>query len=339
MHQISNPTSHISLNFGAYLADVERTLAQRTVNGIPNYAFSLDNQLRQKIARVGIVRELARTMTALAVPEAREQYLMYGVAVGPRQYPEVHAMGEECARRLGIGIPQIFIYHDHEVNAFTIATDDAEPIVVLTSGLVESLDLAELKFVIGHECGHIHNLHSIYNLAAEMIANPVMQSLFNQVAKAGMAVQLIQTVSHLQLIASAMQGALRLFFLHWSRCAEITCDRAGLICVGDLPTAQLALAKLVVGHAHKLQGFNIDEFVAQLQRSTSPMRLMELFADHPLIPRRIEALRLYATCATLFDWRPEMRGDAPALSHEEADQRCEQLINVFAKGKAAALKR
>jgi Zn-dependent protease with chaperone function len=327
---LQNPTHQVDLDFASYVIERERAFAERSANGVPDYAFSLDEQLRRKIAMVRPVRDLAHAMTAIWAPETRQQYLLAGVAVGPRQYPEIHAIGETCARRLGIGVPQIFIYHAGEANGFTIATDDREPVIVLTSELVSILEPLELQFVIGHECGHIHNLHGVYNVAAEMIANPLMHTLLQQVAKAGMALKLIQTAGHLQLLANAVQGGLRLFFLHWSRCAEITCDRAGLICCGDLRAAQLALVKLITGDASRLQGFNIDEYVGQLRRSGGPAHFSELFADHPLIPRRVEALSWFATCETLYGWRPELRSTGETLSKAEVDRRCEQIVNVFA---------
>lgn len=227
-------------------------------------------------------------------------------------------------------MPQIFIAHSPEPGGFTIATDDHEPVIVLTSALVGALSAGELLFVIGHECGHIHNLHGVYNVAAEMIANPLMTTLLQQVVRAGVALKLIRTIEHVHILAGVVQGGLRLFFMHWSRCAEITCDRAGLICCGDLRTAQMALVRLIIGDAAHLKGFDIDAYIDQLNQSSSPARFAELLASHPLIPRRVEALRWFAQCETFYGWRPELRVSAEALSKAEVDQRCERIVNVFA---------
>ncbi len=330
MIEAQNPTRQIDLDFADYIIERERNFAARSINGVPDYSFSLDEQLRRKIALVRPVRDLAHAMTSIWTPDVRQQYLRIGVAVGPRQYPEIHALGEACARRLGIGVPQMFITHSPETGGFTIATDDREPVIVLTSALVGALSTEELLFVIGHECGHIHNLHGVYNVAAEMIANPLMITLLQQVAKAGTALKLIRTIEHLHLLAGVVQGGLRLFFMHWSRCAEITCDRAGLICCGDLQTAQMALIRLIIGDAARLQGFDIDAYIDQLNQNSSPARFAELFATHPLIPRRVEALRWFAQCETFYGWHPELRSSARALSKAEVDQRCERIVNVFA---------
>lgn len=245
-------------------------------------------------------------------------------------------MGEDCARLLGIGVPQIFIYHDPHYRAFTIATDDIEPIIVITSSLVDVLKEDELRFVIGHECGHIHNLHGVYNTAAELIANPILHTMFEQLRSAGVALRLIQTMGQVQLLFNALQGALHMFFQHWSRCAEITSDRAGLICCGDLSAAQHALARIVIGDV-KYDGFNIDEFVQQLNKTSRALRAYdELASTHPLIPRRIAALRHFNECETLFGWRPEMRRAEAVRSQKDVDAACAEIVNVFSQGAVRA---
>lgn len=330
-----NPTEAVELNFARYLSDQEQVQAARSENGIPNYAFALDAQLRQKIARIRLVRDLAQAITSLSAPLRKQRNLLSGVAVQPDQYPEVYKMGEECARILGIGIPQIFIIQSHEINALAYATDDVEPVIVINTAMIEVMEPNELKFVIGHECGHIHNLHSVYNVAADMITNPASQEFIRHIVRAGVAARLITSMAQLTTVTRLIHGVvaegMRLFFLNWSRCAEISCDRAGLICCGNLRDAQHALAKLKVGGIDKLKGFNVDAYLRQISATTSYERLNELNTTHPLIPRRIEALRIFSTCETLYDWRPEMRGTAATISRIEVDNRCEQLINVFTK--------
>lgn len=329
-----NPTDAIELNFNRYLAEQEENFAQRSTNSIPSYAFALDAQLRQKIAKVRPVRDLARAMTAMWAPLYKQQNLFNGVAVGPNQYPSIHRMGEECARRLGIAPPQIFIVHSMVMNAFAIATDDVEPVIVLHSRLVEVMEPNELKFIIGHECGHIHNLHSVYNLAGEMVANTATQVLIDQMAKAGIAARLISTSSYgmvVQLLTGVVSEGLRLYLQNWSRCAEITCDRAGLICCGDLRDAQYALAKIKIGGLEKLEGFSIEAYVRQLGSVNMIERLNEINSSHPLLPRRIQALDIFSNSESLREWRPDMQLDGTPISHADADNRCSQLISVFTK--------
>ena len=330
----SNPSDAVDLNFSRYLAEQQENFAAKSTNGIPNYAFSLDAQLRQKIAKVRPVRDLAHALTAMAAPLYKQHYLFNGVAVGPSQYPSVHRMGEVCARQLGIAPPQILIFHSDQMNAFAVATDDVEPVIVLNSRLVEVMEPNELKFIIGHECGHIHNLHSVYNLAGELIANTATRAALTQTVKAGIAAKLITAANFTivtQLLTGVVSEGLRLYFQNWSRCAEITCDRAGLICCGDLHDAQYALAKLMIGGIDKLGEFNLDAYVRQLGAVNLGNRINELQSTHPLVPRRIQALDIFAKSEGLRDWRPDMQQEDALISRADADNRCSQLVNVFTK--------
>jgi hypothetical protein len=66
-----NPTRQIDLDFAGYIAERERDFAARSVNGVPDYSFSLDEQLRRKIALVRPVRDLAHAMTSIWAPDVR----------------------------------------------------------------------------------------------------------------------------------------------------------------------------------------------------------------------------------------------------------------------------
>ena len=313
----TNPTETIDLEFGTYLQARDRELSARLDNGIPNYAFSLDRELRQQLMTIGPVREVAKLLVSQLVPLYKQIQQMEGVAVGPQQYPEIYAMGEDCARRLGIGIPQIFVYYSPLISAYTVATDDVAPIIILSSALVEAFEPQELKFVIGHECGHIHNLHGVYNTMVELLTNSLTATLFASIPALGS-------------LKFVIQEGILLFFKRWSRCAEVTCDRAGLICCGDVTTAQMALAKLATGGVSRLQGINLQEYLKQIRNvQSTPIRLLELTRTHPLTHKRIEAIRLFADCKVLYSWRPEMPSPTSTCEISETDRACKRFINVL----------
>jgi Zn-dependent protease with chaperone function len=319
-----NPTDQVDLDFTAYVSTREQELGRHLVNGMPDYGFSLDHELRRRMAAIGPMRALAQAYTASAALLQKQLYQIKGVAIGPRQYPDIYALAEECAQRLGIGIPQLFVYPDVDGNAFTITTTDVAPIIVLSTTLVEALEPNELLFVIGHECGHIHNLHGVYQTAFEFISNPLAQGILKLVQAAGVSFRV------LDLAAGAVQLGLRLFFDKWERCAEVTGDRAGLICCGDERVAVQALAKLTTRGGERLRDINIDEYVQQLNAiQPSSLRLQELVMDHPLVPRRIAALRHFAACEVLQTWRPERAGGT-GISKVDTDRRCAEVLGILA---------
>ena len=121
------------------------------------------------------------------------------------------------------------------------------------------------------------------------------------------------------------------FLKQWSRCGEITCDRAGLICCGDPVAAETALVRLIVGYGKNFKEINVDEYLTQLDDLRSrPARLLEFFSTHPLIAKRVEALRVFRQCDLLSDWLPELRiKGKPELTKKEVDDQCNTIISII----------
>ena len=317
-----DPTASVNLDFAAYIRQQQNSLDRHIKKGIPDYAFSLDAVIRSKLAAISLLRKIGQAVNFATVPYQRQLHLMNGVAVGPQQFPEIHRMGEDCARTLGIGIPQIFIISNPQPNGWTYCTSDVDQIIILTSGLVQACDAKELKFIVGHECGHIHNQHVVYNTIWELIANPLAQGVLLAVVK---AVPGMGTI--FPLLQMAAQASLWYVFNRWHRCAEFTSDRAGLICCGNAAAALSAHGKLGTGGAHLLEGFNAEEYSKQISKiNESPLRFLEIFQSHPLGGKRVEALRLFSECEVLYDWRPEMRREITMRGKVDIDAECENLV-------------
>jgi Zn-dependent protease with chaperone function len=126
-----------------------------------------------------------------------------------------------------------------------------------------------------------------------------------------------------------LQSGLNALLARWSRFAEVTADRAGLICCGDRDAAEHLLSRLALGGTSGLlSDLNIDQLVAQLDHiDRMPGRFLEIGASHPSAPRRIAALRHFANSEVLASWRPEL-GVAAPIGKVELDRRCEQVTNV-----------
>lgn len=314
-----DPTQRVPVDLPSWISRRQRKQGAHLIRGVPDYAFSLDLRIRRQLESLGPLRMLAQSINAGTVPIQRALHETSGVAVGPNQLPKIHAMGVACADRLGIGVPQIFIVQNPVPNAFTFATNDVDQLVVLTSGLVDAMDPGELQFVIGHECGHIHNRHVVYNTLWELLTNVVAQQILRKtmsfLGPFGTLASVVFTVST------------RMVFGRWHRCAEITCDRAGLICTPDPLAAQRVNAKLHMGGVGKLEGFNAEEYQKQVRTySQSWLRLKELFETHPPGPRRAEAIRLYQDTDVFATWRPELRNERPQVTQASVDTEVEKLF-------------
>jgi Zn-dependent protease with chaperone function len=203
----------------------------------------------------------------------RSNLLGNAVKVSDRQFPRLHRLTKRCAETLHISMPQVYIVSNPSLNAATYGTNE-ESFIVIHSALVDHYSDEELLTVIGHECGHIHNSHVVY-----------LTTLYYLTHFAGVFVQW------------AVQPAL-IALRAWSRRAEITCDRAGMLCSKSDVVSQRALTKLALGSRKLYEEFNIDVFLEQYEEGKDGMgRYMEVFATHPWLPKRVLAMRVFAESA------------------------------------------
>lgn len=230
----------------AYEHPVDRG-ALATLRAIPGFA-----QVLKAIS--GFYNERSERLMALAS----------AIRVGPTQYPELDRLRNECAEALDISpVPNLFVERDPNVGAKTIGMD--EPFIVLTTGAVELMDTEALRFVIGHEMGHVLSGHAVYRTMLIRLINLQMSLSWTPVSALGMR---------------AIVAALK----EWFRKAELSCDRAGLLCSQD-PSVAL--------RAHILSAGGIDpskiDIPAFLQQATE-YESVEDIRDSFLKLRNVEGM-------------------------------------------------
>jgi Zn-dependent protease with chaperone function len=168
------------------------------------------------------------------------------VRVTSRMLPRLHRyLGWGC-RILDIDEPELYVTLNPMPNAYTYG--HKSPFIVLTSGLIDLLGDEELSFVIGHELGHIKAGHVLYTVLANNIANIV--------AAIGQA-----TFGIGSLLGQGLVVALH----DWYRKAELTADRAGLLCVQDLQPCLRVFMKLAGGAGRLWPEMDEREFVRQIR--------------------------------------------------------------------------
>lgn len=328
----TSPVDTINCSFSQYL-DRRKDVAADHLNGtVPDYCFNLDLEYRKILDSIpglyAFAKKIVGTYTSIRLREVN----MSGLAVGPNQFSDVYQIGCDCARILGIGVPNIYIVSDTSLNAFTYATDDSEPVIVIYSGLYERLTPGELKTVIGHECGHIHNNHGVY----QQISNILYAGGMNAGIATGRMTQRL-----LSILSYSGQAALAT----WSRAAEVSCDRAGIICSDNLKDSLTSEAKFLYGAAFGAQDVNLADLETQLEMQLKSLaKYTEAIGyinsagkiahyDHPTTLRRIAANKEFQECELLYRWRPDLLEPGKKLrSLEETNARCQKLIAVFEKG-------
>ncbi len=168
------------------------------------------------------------------------------VRVTPKMFPRLHRGLSWASRILDIPEPELYVTVNPVPNAFTYG--HTRPFVTLTSGLVDMLDEEELFFVIGHEVGHIKAGHVLYGTMARNIA------------------AVVELIGQATLGIGALLGqGLVYALLEWYRSAELTADRAGLLCVQDLDPGLRTFMKLAGGATRMYDEMDKDEFLRQIR--------------------------------------------------------------------------
>jgi Zn-dependent protease with chaperone function len=265
------------------------------------YAYASDRATRATFEKLKPVELAVAAAVRSYKSFGKNQFLGAAVKVSDRQFPRVHELTRHCADTLGIVTPTVYIVNQQSLNAMTYGTND-DSFILVHSALVDHMNDAELLDVIGHECGHIHNNHVVYLTTLHFLQQ--MTTLFTQ-----------------WLVYPATL-ALRA----WSRRAEITCDRAGLLCCKSVETSTRSLAKLALGSQKLYEQLNLDAFVEQFEEGKDgPGRYMEAFSSHPWLPKRILALRAFGESAL---YRTHAGLGEGGLSMEDVDEKVHGIIKV-----------
>jgi len=193
----------------AYEHPVDRG-ALATLRAVPGFA-----QVIRAIS--GFYNERGERLMALAS----------SIRVGPQQYPELDRLRHECAETLDLpAVPNLFVYQDPNLQASALGMD--EPFIRVSTALVERMSLESLRFVIGHEMGHVLSGHAVYRTIMIRLINLQLSMSWTPVSALG-----------IKAILAALS--------EWYRKAELSCDRAGLLCSQDPAAALHAQIQLAGG--------------------------------------------------------------------------------------------
>ena len=212
----------------------------------------------------------------------------------------------DVKKQLGYEEPvDFYITGDASVNAFSVAAEGegAPHIVNINSALVELMTDDELRFVIGHELGHLMNRNTALLRLIHFVFPPD---------------------SNMPL---ALQHKIRL----WQQLSELVADRYGYMAVGSLPVCVSAFFKMASGLDLAKMNVSIDALVAE------NIKHLDYFikdkglshANHPVNPIRVQALNLYANSAdepTLNQGMEELIGILMKVGNEEIDHYMMQFI-------------
>jgi Zn-dependent protease with chaperone function len=261
------------LDFDEFVGRKKGERAGGAEAGGHDYAYVSDRQTRAAFNRMKPVELAVASTVRMFKSVWRNELLGNAVKVSDRQFPRIEALVRQCSETLQIATPTVYIVNHPALNAATYGTNE-DSFIMVHSALVDHYSDEELLTVLGHECGHIHNSHVVYLTALHYLTH--MAGIF---------------------VKWAVQPAL-ITLRAWSRRAEITCDRAGMLCAKSDVVAQRSITKLALGSRKLYEEFNLEAFLEQYDEGKDGMgKYMEVFATHPWLPKRVLAMRVFAESA------------------------------------------
>ncbi len=182
---------------------------------------------------------------------------------------------DHCRTVLDFKAPlEIFVVQDSMFNAAVMPMIDDRVIIYLTSSLLEKFSDDEIAFVLGHEMGH---------------------AMFGHI---NIPVNMLMSYGHI------LSGRDLIKLKSWQRSAELSADRAGLLCSQDYNAACSAFFKLSSGITSDQFKFNVEDYMGQYAdlefylKNTSSQNVNEVYSSHPLNPIRLKALSLFKKSET-----------------------------------------
>ncbi|RPJ78285.1 MAG: hypothetical protein EHM13_14850, partial [Acidobacteria bacterium] len=135
----------------------------------------------------------------------REKLIKHGVRLSERLSPRIYRLFGETCERFGVeSQAEVFCIPSDEINAFAtidIREQSTYSLIGVTSAALERLEDGELRFILGHELGHI--LYGNNRLDGLLSENPDNADI------------------------TVLPPLGESFFLRWRKKAEISADRAG----------------------------------------------------------------------------------------------------------------
>jgi Zn-dependent protease with chaperone function len=246
-------------------------------------------------------------------------FLGSAVRADERQFARVHRLLGEVGRTLDApALPELYVSADPQLRALTIGM--SKPFIVLSSALVEILDEEELRFVVAHELGHALSGHAVYQTLLQRMIQ--LSGVFVGIPVGGLGFRAIMAALH-----------------EWSRKAELSADRAGLLATQDPATAFRVHMKLASGgHLEDLdatsffaQGAEYDE--ADFRDSVLKLLLVEN-RSHPFLVVRAAELRRWVDSG---DYTRVLSGDYPRRQ-DDADAKVSDAAAAAARSYSEAFR-
>src|SRR5262244_4138701 len=230
-----------------------------------------------------------------------------GREVTRQEEPRLYNILENLCISRGITMPTLKVIEDDSLNAFASGMDEKQYSITVTTGLLNSLNDAEIESVLGHELTHIRNGDVRMLVIAVIIAGVIAffaELVFRLLFQGGLRFRGSRSSEGGERgkggAAAAIMIAIALLAIAWllsivirfalSRQREYLAD-AGSVELTKNPDAMISALRKIEGRG-ELEGSTsaVMEMCVDNPRSG----FADLFSTHPSIDSRVEALVKFA---------------------------------------------
>lgn len=251
-----------------------------------------------------LVWGMGGALISLALSKIMAKYMM-GVQIIPAdthdpQLRELVQTVHSLARAAHLPkMPEVGIYQSADINAFATGPSKSSSLVAVSSGLLQRMNAAEIKGVLGHEVAHIANGDMVTMTLIQGIVNAFVMFLARAIAFAltssrdrdsnerssPMSYYAIQFV--LEIVFMVLGSMVVAWF---SRYREFRADAGGAKLAGK-PNMIHALEGLMKSVGQNLEPEAETSSIQALKISSRPSGFLRFFSTHPPLEERIARLK------------------------------------------------
>ena len=288
--------AQIDFDLARYIAHRKGRVLQRARDGAA-YGFSREIRHRRNLIALRPVAFAIDATSRQWKGSAKDTLVAASTRATDTSYARLFATAQQATRYLGLErCPPIYVSDvDAPVGAWALGTDD-DSVVVIHPLWLDALSDSELLAMVGRTLGYVQN-----NLV------PYTTALYYLEHDAFFFVRWVVTPAVIALRA-------------WAKRADISCDRAGLICTRDVGIASASLLRSSGAYTGPL------DYEGLAKSSEVPVGpLSELLAQNKHLRRRIDALHIFSET---YLYSQLIGNESPSgMATDQADERVAEILD------------
>lgn len=288
--------AQIDFDLARYIAHRKGRVLQRARDGAA-YGFSREIHSRRNLLALRPVAFAIDATSRQWKGKSKTELIADASRASAANHPRLYSAAQEAAKQLSLeSSPPIYVSDSTAPEgAFALGTED-DTVLVFHPTWLDALSDSELLVLVGRTLGYVQNNLVPYSTALYYLQHDAM--------------------FFVRWIVSPAIMALRA----WSRRADITCDRAGVICAQDPGIAIAAVLRSTGGYSGPLDYEGLGN-----PDTSHPSAIEDLFASNKNLRHRVEALHVFA--GTYLYSQLVGEADPNAMATEKADSLVAEILD------------